>query len=86
MLKRRGKALTSASYGLTEKPHHHAMCNRCWTIIEVPAQQLFTALAHVIEGSAFTLSEQAGLILHGRCPDFQGVGQTPIRFKLQRRD
>jgi Fur family ferric uptake transcriptional regulator len=31
-------------------------------------------LEHAIEGSSFTLSEQAGLTLHGRCPDCQGAG------------
>ena len=59
------------TYGLTEKPHHHAVCTECATIIEVPAKQLSTALEHAIEGSSFTLSEQAGLTLHGRCPDCQ---------------
>lgn len=59
------------TYGLTEKPHHHAVCTECGTIIEVPAQRLSTALEHAIEGSAFTLSEQAGLTLHGLCPDCQ---------------
>ena len=57
------------TYGLAEKPHHHAVCTRCGTIIEVPAQRLSTALEHAIEGSSFTLTEQAGLTLHGLCPD-----------------
>lgn len=59
------------TYGLAEKPHHHAVCTRCGAIIEVPAQRLSAALEHAIEGSAFTLSEQAGLTLHGLCPDCQ---------------
>ena len=59
------------TYGLAGKPHHHAVCTRCGTIIEVPATQLSTALEHAIEGSSFTLSEQAGLTLHGLCPDCQ---------------
>ena len=58
-----------STYGLAERPHHHAVCTRCGTIIEVPAQRLSTALEHAIEGSSFTLSEQAGLTLHGLCPD-----------------
>jgi len=57
--------------GLAERPHHHAVCTSCGTIIEVPAQRLSTALEHAIEGSSFTLSEQAGLTLHGLCPDCQ---------------
>lgn len=59
------------TYGLAEKPHHHAVCTECGTIIEVPAKRLSTALEHAIEGSSFTLSEQAGLTLHGLCPDCQ---------------
>jgi Fur family ferric uptake transcriptional regulator len=62
------------TYGLAATPHHHAVCNVCGTIIEVPAKRLTTALEHAIEGSSFTLSEQAGLTLHGVCPDCQGPG------------
>jgi Fur family transcriptional regulator, ferric uptake regulator len=61
------------TYGLAEDPHHHAVCTRCGTIIEVPAQRLSSALEHAIEGSAFTLSERAGLTLHGLCPDCQAA-------------
>lgn len=59
------------TYGLAEKPHHHAVCTECGTIIEVPAQRLSAALEHAIEGSSFTLSDQAGLTLHGLCPGCQ---------------
>ena len=60
------------TYGLAEKPHHHAVCTRCGAIIEVPAQRLRSALEHASEGSSFTLSDQAGLTLHGLCPKCQG--------------
>ena len=60
-----------STYGLTEKPHHHAVCTQCATIIEVPAIRLSTALEHASEGSSFTLSDQAGLTLHGLCPECQ---------------
>ena len=50
------------------------MCTRCGTIIEVPANRLSAALEHAIEGSSFTLSDQAGLTLHGLCPDCQRGG------------
>jgi len=63
-----------STYGLAATPHHHAVCTRCATIIEVPAGRLAAALEHAIEGSSFTLSEQAGLTLHGLCPDCQGAG------------
>lgn len=59
------------TYGLAAVPHHHAVCTDCGTMIEVPANRLSTALEHAIEGSSFTLSEQAGLTLHGLCPDCQ---------------
>ena len=59
------------TYGLAETPHHHAVCTRCGTIIEVPAQRLSSALEHAIAGSAFTLSDKAGLTLHGLCPECQ---------------
>ena len=59
------------TYGVADKPHHHAVCTECGTIIEVPAQRLTSALEHAIEGSAFTLSERAGLTLHGLCPNCQ---------------
>ena len=59
------------TYGVAENPHHHAVCTRCGTLIEVPAQRLSSALEHAIEGSSFTLSDRAGLTLHGLCPDCQ---------------
>lgn len=59
------------TYGLAATPHHHAVCTRCATIIEVPAGRLSTALEHASAGSSFTLSDQAGLTLHGLCPDCQ---------------
>jgi len=66
-----------STYGLTEKPHHHAVCTECGTMIEVPATRLSTALEHASEGSSFTLSEQAGLTLHGLCPDCQRRSGRP---------
>jgi Fur family transcriptional regulator, ferric uptake regulator len=59
------------TYGLADKPHHHAVCTECGAIIEVPAQRLTSALKKAIEGSSFTLSERAGLTLHGLCPECQ---------------
>ncbi|WP_297614588.1 Fur family transcriptional regulator [Nocardia sp.] len=59
------------TYGLADHPHHHAICTRCATMIEVPADRLSTALAQASLGSSFALSEHAGLTLHGLCPDCQ---------------
>jgi Fur family ferric uptake transcriptional regulator len=38
----------------------------------VPAGRLASALQHAMAGSSFTLSERAGLTLHGLCPRCQG--------------
>jgi Fur family ferric uptake transcriptional regulator len=62
------------TYGLATDPHHHAVCTRCGSIIEVPARQLTSALEQAMAGSSFTLSEQAGLTLHGLCPRCQHDG------------
>ena len=64
------------TYGLADDPHHHAVCTRCGSIIEVPAGQLASALKHAIAGSSFTLSERAGLTLHGMCPQCQQAGPS----------
>jgi Fur family transcriptional regulator, ferric uptake regulator len=61
------------TYGLATAPHHHAVCTHCGTIIEVPARQLSSALEHAMAGSSFALSEQAGLTLHGLCPQCQDL-------------
>ncbi|WP_328402760.1 Fur family transcriptional regulator [Nocardia sp. NBC_00403] len=58
----------AASYGLTVRPHHHAVCTRCAAVIEVPAERLATALDHASRGSRFELAANAGLTLHGLCP------------------
>jgi Fur family transcriptional regulator, ferric uptake regulator len=60
------------TYGLATAPHHHAVCTRCGSIIEVPARQLSSALEHAMAGSSFALSEAAGLTLRGLCPKCQG--------------
>lgn len=59
------------TYGLATAPHHHAVCTRCGSIIEVPARQLSSALEHAMAGSSFALSEAAGLTLRGLCPRCQ---------------
>ncbi|MEE3066218.1 MAG: Fur family transcriptional regulator [Actinomycetota bacterium] len=66
------------TYGLAATPHHHAVCTQCGSIIEVPARQLSSALEHAMEGSAFALSERAGLTLRGLCPRCQ-QGESAAR-------
>ena len=67
------------TYGLATAPHHHAVCTKCGSIIEVPARQLTSALEHAMAGSSFTLSEAAGLTLRGLCPQCQGSGRDARR-------
>lgn len=64
----------AAIYGLADEPHHHAVCTRCGTLVEVPAAHLSTALTHASAGSRFTLSDHASMTLHGLCPDCQAAG------------
>src|ERR1700751_5615685 len=64
------------TYSLAADPHHHAVCTRCGSVIEVPAGQLTSALEHAMAGSSFTLSERAGLTLHGLCPQCQQDGSS----------
>lgn len=61
------------TYGLATDPHHHAVCTRCRSIIEVPAGRLTSALEQASAGSSFTLSDRAGLTLHGLCPQCQAT-------------
>lgn len=62
------------TYGMATAPHHHAVCTKCGSIIEVPARKLSSALEHAMAGSSFALSEAAGLTLRGLCPKCQGKG------------
>ena len=59
------------TYGLTQQPHHHAVCTSCGEVIEVPADNLKTALDLASRGSHFELSPTAGMTLHGLCPACQ---------------
>ncbi len=67
------------TYGMATAPHHHAVCTKCASIIEVPARQLSSALEHAMAGSSFALSEAAGLTLHGLCPRCQDDKHAPRR-------
>jgi Fe2+ or Zn2+ uptake regulation protein len=56
-----------ALYGLIDRPHHHAVCNTCGTVSEIPAPELSQAVAVAENSSDFQLGD-AGLALFGRCP------------------
>lgn len=61
----------TATYGLTDHPHHHAVCTRCGTVRAIPAEHLSAALTLASLGSQFALSPVAGMTLHGLCPNCQ---------------
>lgn len=65
------------TYRLETEPHHHAVCTRCGSIIEVPARQLGSALEQLMAGSSLALSERAGPSQHGLCPECQARGKGP---------
>lgn len=69
------------TYGMATAPHHHAVCTKCGSIIEVPARKLSSALEHAMAGSSFALSEAAGLTLRGLCPQCQENKGDPRRPK-----
>jgi Fur family transcriptional regulator, ferric uptake regulator len=73
----------TTTYGLATAPHHHAVCTRCGSIIEVPARQLSSALEHAMEGSAFALSDRAGLTLRGLCPQCQDAEPADRSAQVQ---
>ncbi|WP_308736842.1 transcriptional repressor [Mycobacterium intracellulare] len=66
------------TYRLETEPHHHAVCTRCGSIIEVPARQLGSALEQLMAGSSLALSERAGPSQHGLCPECQARGKGPL--------
>ena len=63
------------TFGLAADPHHHAVCTRCGSIIEVPAGQLASALEQAMAQAS--PDPHQGLNLHGLCPQCQGdAGQA----------
>ncbi|WP_216900163.1 Fur family transcriptional regulator [Nocardia alni] len=64
------------TYGLADHPHHHAVCTRCGTMNEIPADTLVDALTHASRTSAFQLPDNGGLTLHGLCPNCQALGRS----------
>ncbi len=57
------------AYGLAVPRHHHAICTRCATIIEIPVNQLATAVAEAarpLQPFGFQPGPD-GLAVHGQC-------------------
>jgi Fur family ferric uptake transcriptional regulator len=62
-----------ARYGLAGSPHHHAVCESCGVIVEIPAKLLSRVVAAAERSSSFRLAD-AGLALFGRCPECKSAG------------
>ncbi|HKS49792.1 MAG TPA: Fur family transcriptional regulator [Amycolatopsis sp.] len=56
------------TYGLAVEPHHHAVCNRCGTIQEIPAPALADALRATAKAIAF---RPESVVVTGLCPACQ---------------
>lgn len=55
------------TYGLTHRPHHHAVCNACGQVTEIPADRLSGALTRARKASMLALSASGSLTLNGLC-------------------
>lgn len=58
------------AYGLATPPHHHALCDTCGALTDVPAAMLAATLAAAQAATGYALTT-AGLTLPGRCPACQ---------------
>ncbi len=65
----------AAAYGLTARPHHHALCSRCGHITGIPAEDLTAALHQAQRVSSYTL-DGGTLTLRGMCPACQDVAPS----------
>ncbi|WP_326642472.1 transcriptional repressor [Nonomuraea fuscirosea] len=53
-------------FGLAVAPHHHLICRRCGTLVELPADHLSEAAAAVMACSGFAMDAD-GQVLSGHC-------------------
>jgi Fe2+ or Zn2+ uptake regulation protein len=59
-----------STYGLADRPHHHAICTRCGRLQEIPAPQLSAALADIAQSTGLHVAPDdpaGGLIVYGTC-------------------
>ncbi|MDQ2710268.1 MAG: transcriptional repressor [Actinomycetota bacterium] len=55
------------SYGLAHPAHHHAICEGCGAVTEIPPDTLIAAIAAARRATDYLLLP-GGLTLHGLCP------------------
>jgi len=58
------------AYGLAIPPHHHALCETCGALTDVPAATLAATLTAAQAATGYALCA-TGLTLPGRCPACQ---------------
>lgn len=58
------------AYGLATPLHHHALCDSCGALTDVPAATLAATLAAAQAATGYALTP-VGLTLSGRCPACQ---------------
>lgn len=67
-------AAGAPAYGLSNPPHHHAICQRCGVAIEIPSRLLrdpLATIASVIGSSAKFKPDPNGITVHGTCRECQ---------------
>jgi Fur family transcriptional regulator, ferric uptake regulator len=64
---RRGEA----RYGLSDRPHHHAVCGGCGQDAEIPAAAISGLLDAAAERTGFRFDGES-LTVVGRCPSCEG--------------
>ena len=69
-------APTGVVYGLADRPHHHAVCESCGIVRELPAARLASAVSTIEQLSGYILDATA-LTATGRCEDCSRTAPHP---------
>jgi Fe2+ or Zn2+ uptake regulation protein len=69
------------AYGLAIPPHHHALCDACGALTDVPAAVLAATLAAAQAATGYALSS-AGLTLSGHCPACQHASPHACHLRV----
>lgn len=65
----------SSSFGVADRPHHHAVCPECGGVSEIPAATLSARLKSGGGRAMFALASTGSLTLHERCRACAGVSR-----------
>jgi Fur family ferric uptake transcriptional regulator len=58
------------AYGLSDRPHHHAVCTDCGTVVEIPASAMDHVVSAAQQATGLALAD-GGVHLSGRRPGCQ---------------